>query len=56
MDWRRLFVGRDDELGRLRTAWRKVAPEDGSQAEPQLVVLLAESGLGKTRLAQEFYR
>ena len=55
-DWRRQFVGREEELARLQDAWRKVAPTDDSPPEPQCVVLLAESGLGKTRLVQEFYR
>jgi tetratricopeptide (TPR) repeat protein len=56
--WQSLFVGRERELKQLRDAWRKVAPDSqsGTKPEPQLVVLLAESGLGKTRLVQEFYR
>jgi hypothetical protein len=33
-DWRRLFVGRGDELDRLRASWLKVAPEDEISAEP----------------------
>ncbi len=49
--WQRLFVGRDTELGWLHEAWHKA-----KQGDPQFVVLLGESGLGKTRLVQEFYR
>ncbi len=36
----------------LRTAFEKLG---GTEPEPQVVVLLAGSGLGKTRIAQEFY-
>lgn len=50
-EWKRQFVGRDAELDWLREAWNKA-----KQGDPQLVVLLGESGLGKTRLVQEFYR
>lgn len=50
-NWRDLFVGRKVELDWLKERWAKAL--DG---EPQLVVLLAETGLGKTRIAQEFYR
>lgn len=49
--WRDLFVGRRAELEWLADHWKKALA-----GEPQLVVLLAESGLGKTRIAQEFYR
>jgi len=52
----RRFVGREKELLRLQMAWQKVARTDGLPPEPQMIVLLAESGLGKTRLVQEFYR
>lgn len=45
------FCGRERDLDRLHEAWRAVAEGGG----PRLVVLLAESGLGKTRLVQEFY-
>ncbi|MCB1047774.1 MAG: ATP-binding protein, partial [Calditrichaeota bacterium] len=37
----------------LRAAWERINQFDKS--EPQLVVLLGESGLGKTRVTQEFY-
>ena len=50
-DWRRLFVGRDRELNLLIEAWRHA-----KAGEPQFIVFLGESGLGKTRLVQEFYR
>ena len=44
------FCGREADLAHLQDVWHKV-----EQGEPQVVVLLAESGLGKTRLVQEFY-
>ena len=50
-NWRTLFVGRDQELERLARLWRHV-----KLGHPQLLVVLGESGLGKTRLVQEFYR
>lgn len=55
-DWRRVFVGRDDEFEEFCAAWKKIAPADGTSPEPQCIVLIGESGLGKTRLVQEFYR
>ena len=55
-NWRTLFVGREPELDQLRDAWRKITQSGGNRPQPQCVVLLAESGLGKTRLMQEFYR
>jgi tetratricopeptide (TPR) repeat protein len=45
------FCGREDHLATLLSRWREVKQGVG----PRVVVLLAESGLGKTRLAQEFY-
>jgi hypothetical protein len=45
------FVGREHELTALRSAWEGVAAGRG----PCTVVVLAESGLGKTRLAQALY-
>lgn len=45
------FVGRERELNALLSAWGQVAAGHG----PHTVVVLAESGLGKTRLAQAFY-
>lgn len=50
IDWRDMFVGRDRELEQLKAAWRKAKTR-----EPQVVSLVAESGLGKTRLVQEFF-
>lgn len=45
------FCGREDQLATLLARWQEVKEGQGSR----VVVLLAESGLGKTRLAQEFY-
>ena len=45
------FSGREEELGRLLSHWERVKAGEG----PRVVVLLAEPGLGKTRLAQELY-
>lgn len=45
-----MFVGRTQELEALGTAW-----EAARRGEPQLAVLLAPPGVGKTRLVQEFY-
>jgi hypothetical protein len=47
----RSFYGRDDDLALLDAVW-KVVHDEG---RPQLVVLMAESGVGKTRLLQAFY-
>lgn len=49
-DWRDMFVGRDCELSQLKIAWHKAKAR-----EPQVVSFVAESGLGKTRLVQEFF-
>ena len=48
--WQSLFVGRESELGWLQDAWR-----DAQAGKPQLRVLRGESGLGKTKIVQEFY-
>ena len=45
------FVGRETELNLLFDSWRCA-----QNRLPQLVVLLADTGLGKTRLVHEFYR
>lgn len=45
------FVGRDAEVAALLASWDAVKAGDG----PRAVALIAESGLGKTRLVQEFY-
>ena len=51
------FCGRADELKVLKDAWLKVSRElkDGEVYTPQVICLVAEAGLGKTRLVQEFY-
>lgn len=46
------FCGREEQLAALMACWQQVKADQ----EPQVVVLLAEAGLGKTRLAQEFYQ
>lgn len=46
------FLAREQELGLLEAAWREVTTGGG----PRIAVIVAEAGLGKTRLAQEFYR
>jgi len=46
-----VFCGRENELGRLRRDWA-VTVDHGL---PRVVVVLADNGLGKTRLVQEFY-
>ncbi len=46
-----VFCGRDQELQRLRREWVSTVEHD----LPTVVVLLADNGLGKTRLVQEFY-
>lgn len=45
----RPFIGRRAEL-----KWLKAALDDASQGRPRFVALSAESGVGKTRLAEEF--
>ena len=59
--WTHLFVGREHELARLRSLLLSCAPSlesppVGRAARPALVVLLGDSGQGKSRLVQEFYR
>ena len=46
----RVFVGREDELDRLETAYRDVVAE----SSPRTVTILAEAGVGKSRLTEEF--
>jgi class 3 adenylate cyclase/tetratricopeptide (TPR) repeat protein len=43
------FVGRDEELGLLARRWESVRAGDG-----QLVLIVGEPGLGKSRLVEEF--
>jgi tetratricopeptide (TPR) repeat protein len=45
------FVGREDELGVLRTAWAAATGEEPGAA--RLVVISGEAGIGKSRLAEE---
>lgn len=40
-------------MAQLKAAWKRASNLD--KPEPQLVVLVGESGLGKTRITQEFY-
>lgn len=48
----RTFCGREEQLETLLSCWQEVR---SGLAGPRTVVLLAEAGLGKTRLAQQFY-
>ena len=48
---RQAFVGRDEELERLRTAYRNVV--DGGR--PELVTIMGDAGIGKSRLVREFW-
>lgn len=50
MDWHSSFVGRDDDLKILQDAW-----DEARTGTTRVVAIVAESGFGKTRLAQEFY-
>lgn len=49
--WIEGFYGRQRELQRLISAW-----EATKSGKPQIVSIISESGYGKTRLAQEFYK
>jgi class 3 adenylate cyclase/transcriptional regulator with XRE-family HTH domain/tetratricopeptide (TPR) repeat protein len=46
------LVGRDEDLDRLLRMWTRVARD----AQPHLVTLLGEPGIGKSRLVAEFER
>ncbi|HET8817334.1 MAG TPA: ATP-binding protein, partial [Pseudidiomarina sp.] len=48
--WERVFIGRDQELDSLASIW-----QDVRAGSPRLAVILGETGLGKTRLVQQFY-
>ena len=50
MRWSKLFVGRKKELSQLIAAYDKAF-----RGSVQIVPIVAETGFGKTRLAQEFY-
>ncbi|MFM1831693.1 MAG: hypothetical protein RLZZ461_9 [Planctomycetota bacterium] len=65
--WRAEFVGRALELATLLRRFEESAPElhrrargasddDCPRPRPSIVVLRGESGLGKSRIVQEFYR
>ena len=45
------FFGRSEELQQIVHFWRKA-----SEGQPQVVNLVADTGVGKTRLVHEFYR
>ncbi|MDQ2968773.1 MAG: AAA family ATPase [Actinomycetota bacterium] len=45
------FVGRDDELGLLRRAYKRAR----ATGEPQAVTIMGEAGVGKTRLLRELW-
>ncbi|MBV8440740.1 MAG: AAA family ATPase, partial [Hyphomicrobiales bacterium] len=44
------FVGREEELGLLQRRWRRALAGEG-----QLVLIVGEPGLGKSRLIEEFH-
>jgi class 3 adenylate cyclase len=48
---RRTFVGRASEVELLEAIYRRVA----SEGRPHLVTVMGDSGVGKTRLAREFW-
>jgi GTPase SAR1 family protein len=50
--WREIFVGRERELASLLDAFEQVKSGQG----PCFRVIVGDSGAGKTRLVQEFYR
>jgi class 3 adenylate cyclase len=48
---KRAFVGREHELEQLQAAYRRAV----DQAEPQVVTIVGEAGVGKTRLVRELW-
>src|SRR5437899_3269729 len=51
-DLRPAFVGRDDELTQLQSAYQRAV----EQGEPQLVTIVGDAGVGKTRLVRELWQ
>ena len=51
LDFLHRFVDREEELAAIESAWAAAC-----QGKPQFVLLLGDSGLGKTRLVHKFYR
>jgi hypothetical protein len=51
--WHRIFCPRPAEMAALQAAYEAAA--DTRSPRPGVIVLLSESGLGKTRLLQEFF-
>ena len=49
--WLRRFIGREAELDRIKATYERVR----SRREPACMLLTGESGVGKTRVVQEFY-
>ena len=47
----RTFVGREDELELLQAAYRRVV----GRQEPEFLTVIGDAGVGKTRLAREFW-
>ena len=52
------FYGREEELGWLRGLWDQTTGGGPNQPPggPRMAVILAESGLGKSRLVQALYQ
>src|SRR5207244_12675821 len=48
---RTVFVGRDAELGQRQESYRRCVAEGG----PQLVMIVGDAGVGKTRLVRELW-
>ena len=51
------FFGREDELASLMSLFKAAATRgtDGRYGGPRMAFVLAESGVGKSRLVQELY-
>jgi len=50
-DWHAPLIGRDEELAQLQACFQR-----GVRSRPQVVSVIGEAGLGKTRLSTEFLR